>query len=94
MAPVEKKIVPTPKPTVKNSKYRVAKRPTRGFHRFKNGMLNVTPKGGERALEGFIYYVNRASSLTHYKGQAKPELSPPALAYRASATDLGVRTLL
>jgi hypothetical protein len=29
---------------------RVVKRPTRGYHRFKNGILNVTPKGVEKAL--------------------------------------------
>lgn len=50
MAPVVKKIVSTPKPAVKNSKYRVGKRPARGFHRFRNGMLNVNPKGGEKEL--------------------------------------------
>ncbi|KAH3914438.1 hypothetical protein HBH56_089250 [Parastagonospora nodorum] len=28
----------------------VVKRPARGFHKFKNGMLNVRPKGDEKAL--------------------------------------------
>jgi hypothetical protein len=26
------------------------KRPARGYHRFKNGVLNVAPKGGEKEL--------------------------------------------
>jgi hypothetical protein len=34
----------------KNEHRRVVKRPARGYHRFKNGMLNVTPKGGKKAL--------------------------------------------
>jgi hypothetical protein len=29
---------------------RAVKRPVRGYHRFKNGTLNVTPKGGEKEL--------------------------------------------
>ncbi|KAH4611373.1 hypothetical protein HBI25_120040 [Parastagonospora nodorum] len=29
---------------------RVVKRPARGFHRFRNGIMNVTPKGGEKEL--------------------------------------------
>jgi hypothetical protein len=35
---------------MKQSDSRVVKRPARGYHRFKNGMLNVTPKGGEKEL--------------------------------------------
>jgi hypothetical protein len=38
------------KPTTKNSEDRVVKRPARGFHRFRNGILNVTPKGDEKEL--------------------------------------------
>jgi hypothetical protein len=34
----------------KESNDKVVKRPARGFHRFKNGMLNVTPKGQEKDL--------------------------------------------
>lgn len=29
---------------------RVVKRPARGFHRFRNGIMNVMPKGGEKEL--------------------------------------------
>jgi hypothetical protein len=36
--------------TRKKSEDRVSKRPARGYHRFKNGMLNVTPKGGEKTM--------------------------------------------
>ncbi|CAE7002197.1 hypothetical protein P3342_001556 [Pyrenophora teres f. teres] len=31
-------------------KDKVVKRPARGYHKFKNGLLNVTPKGGEKEL--------------------------------------------
>ncbi|KAF2132696.1 hypothetical protein P153DRAFT_354172 [Dothidotthia symphoricarpi CBS 119687] len=34
----------------KKTENRVVKRPARGYHKFKNGMLNVTPKGGEKEL--------------------------------------------
>ncbi|KAF1912419.1 hypothetical protein BDU57DRAFT_551268 [Ampelomyces quisqualis] len=34
----------------KKNKDKVAKRPARGYHRFKNGMLNVAPKGQEKGL--------------------------------------------
>jgi hypothetical protein len=37
-------------PTVKKSNDRVIKRPARGFHRFRDGTLNMTPKGGEKEL--------------------------------------------
>jgi len=37
-------------PAAKKSDDRVAKRPARGYHTFKNGMLNVTPKGDEEEL--------------------------------------------
>jgi hypothetical protein len=29
---------------------RVVKRPARGYHRFRNGILNVVPKGGEKKV--------------------------------------------
>ncbi|KAJ4992160.1 hypothetical protein SVAN01_02481 [Stagonosporopsis vannaccii] len=29
---------------------KVVKRPARGYHKYKNGLLNVTPKGGEVVL--------------------------------------------
>jgi hypothetical protein len=35
---------------VKKSEDKVVKRPARGFHKFRNGMLNVTPKGAEKEL--------------------------------------------
>ncbi|KAH4935010.1 hypothetical protein HBI79_080090 [Parastagonospora nodorum] len=38
-------------PNVKKSNDRVIKRPARGFHRFRDGMLNMAPKsGGEKEL--------------------------------------------
>jgi hypothetical protein len=52
MAPAKKQAHQKPK-AAKQSNDCVAKRPARGFHRFKNGMLNVTPKGGERELQDF-----------------------------------------
>ncbi|KAF2831381.1 hypothetical protein CC86DRAFT_138684 [Ophiobolus disseminans] len=39
------------KPTIKQSGDSVVKRkPARGFHRFRSGILNVTPKGAEKEL--------------------------------------------
>lgn len=38
------------KPATKKSGDRIGKRPTRGYHTFKNGMLNVTPKGNEKDM--------------------------------------------
>jgi hypothetical protein len=38
----------TKKPSFKDTNVRVSKRPAHGFHRFRSGMLNVTPKGGEK----------------------------------------------
>jgi hypothetical protein len=35
------------KPANETNKF---KRPARGYHKFKNGFLNVTPKGGEIEL--------------------------------------------
>ncbi|KAF1944057.1 hypothetical protein EJ02DRAFT_432624 [Clathrospora elynae] len=37
-------------PTLKKSADKVVKRPARGFHKFRNGLLNVTPKGGEKVI--------------------------------------------
>jgi hypothetical protein len=34
----------------KKSEDKVVKRPARGYHKFRNGLLNVTPKGGEKEL--------------------------------------------
>ena len=36
--------------TVKKSEDKIVKRPARGYHKFRNGVLNVTPKGGEKEL--------------------------------------------
>jgi len=36
------------KAAAKKSNDRVIKRPARGYHTFKNGMLNVKPKGAEK----------------------------------------------
>jgi hypothetical protein len=38
------------KPAAAKSTTRVDKRPPRGYHTFKNGMLNVAPKGDEQEL--------------------------------------------
>ncbi|KAI4684956.1 uncharacterized protein J4E88_004398 [Alternaria novae-zelandiae] len=37
-------------PAIKKSADKVIKRPARGYHKFRNGLLNVTPKGGEKDL--------------------------------------------
>jgi hypothetical protein len=37
-------------PAAKKSHHRVVKRPARGYHKFKNGILNVAPKGSEKEL--------------------------------------------
>jgi hypothetical protein len=51
MAASKKPATPgTKKPSIKDTNARVSKRPARGFHRFRSGMLNVTPKGGEKEL--------------------------------------------
>jgi hypothetical protein len=51
MAPVKKEMATATekKPEVKKSDDKV-KRPTRGFHRFRSGMLNVAPKKVEKEL--------------------------------------------
>ncbi|KAF7671513.1 hypothetical protein GT037_010325 [Alternaria burnsii] len=36
--------------TVKKSEDKVIKRPARGYHKFRNGLLNVAPKGDEKEL--------------------------------------------
>ncbi|KAF1840524.1 uncharacterized protein K460DRAFT_411107 [Cucurbitaria berberidis CBS 394.84] len=43
-----KKVATTSTTTKRADK--VVKRPARGYHKFRNGMLNVTPKGGEKEL--------------------------------------------
>jgi hypothetical protein len=50
MAQTKKKAAQTPKKELKKSEDRVVKRPARGFHRFRSGLINVTPKGGEKEL--------------------------------------------
>lgn len=45
------------KSPAKRNNNRVVKRPARGYHTFKNGMLNVTPKGNENEM-----YVSTATS--------------------------------
>jgi hypothetical protein len=37
-------------PAIKKNKGGAVERPARGYHKFKNGMLNVTPKGSETEL--------------------------------------------
>jgi hypothetical protein len=50
MAPRKTAAAARKAPAVKNSEDKVVKRPARGFHKFRNGMLNVTPKGAEKQL--------------------------------------------
>jgi hypothetical protein len=51
MAATRRKAATTSKKgSSKTSNGAVVKRPARGFHRFRNGILNVTPKGGEMEL--------------------------------------------
>jgi hypothetical protein len=38
------------KKAAKKDEDRVVKRPARGYHRFRNGIINVTPKGEEKEL--------------------------------------------
>jgi hypothetical protein len=49
--PKEKSVL-TPKKQIskKNGKLAV-KRPARGYHRFRNGILNVAPKKGEKEMQ-------------------------------------------
>ena len=35
---------------VKKNNDKVVKRPVRGYHKFRNGLLNVMPKGGEKEM--------------------------------------------
>jgi hypothetical protein len=37
-------------PAVKKSEDKVVKQPARGYHKSRNGLLNVTLKGGEKLL--------------------------------------------
>ena len=36
--------------TIKKSEDKVIKRPARGYHKFRNDLLNVAPKGDEKEL--------------------------------------------
>ncbi|KAI8940334.1 hypothetical protein NX059_004027 [Plenodomus lindquistii] len=49
----------SPKPDKAKKEHKVAKRPSRGYHKFRNGLLNVTPKGSEKD----ITEANRSSPL-------------------------------
>jgi hypothetical protein len=46
----DKKATTTKKATAKKSGDKVVKRPARGYHKFRNGLLNVTPKGSEKEI--------------------------------------------
>ncbi|KAH4935014.1 hypothetical protein HBI79_080140 [Parastagonospora nodorum] len=71
MAATRKKAVTTPKKgSSKTSNDRVVKRPARGFHRFRNGMLNVTPKGGELEL----VEANQDSPLLRLPGELRSRI--------------------
>lgn len=37
-------------PATEKNNNKIAKRPERGYHKFRNGLLNVKLKGGEREL--------------------------------------------
>ncbi|KAF3051539.1 hypothetical protein E8E11_008935 [Didymella keratinophila] len=50
--------------------YRVIKRPARGFHRFRSGILNVVPKGAERS----IVNMNRNSALLRLPTEIRQEI--------------------
>jgi hypothetical protein len=50
MAPIKRKTTVPKKHAIKRGEARVVKRPARGFHRFRSGILNVTPKGNEKEL--------------------------------------------
>ncbi|EUC47672.1 hypothetical protein COCMIDRAFT_77468, partial [Bipolaris oryzae ATCC 44560] len=54
-------------PTDKQSKDKVVKRPARGYHTFRNGMLNVTPKGREKD----IVEANRQSHLLRLPAEVR-----------------------
>ncbi|KAH3989403.1 hypothetical protein HBI25_120030 [Parastagonospora nodorum] len=71
MAATRKKAVTTPKKgSSKTSNDRVVKRPARGFHRFRNGILNVTPKGGELEL----VKTNQDSPLLRLPGELRSRI--------------------
>lgn len=64
MAPTAKMKTADPKPTTASKskgRDRIVKRRARGFHRFRNGMLNVTPKGGEKELYSVLEHYNGSS---------------------------------
>jgi len=64
MAPIVAAATSTPKKQAVNTG-RVVKRPARGFHRFRNGILNVTPKGGEKELYVLILLLLLRLFLAH-----------------------------
>ncbi|CAN9321678.1 unnamed protein product [Alternaria sp. RS040] len=53
--------------TVKKSEDKVIKRPARGYHKFRNGLLNVAPKGDEKELN--IDDIIMASRKLDFKNQ-------------------------
>ncbi|XP_014558460.1 hypothetical protein COCVIDRAFT_36223 [Bipolaris victoriae FI3] len=65
--------------TDKQSKDEVVKRPARGYHTFRNGMLNVTPKGGEKD----IVEANRKSPLLRLPAEVRNMIWEFALGGRA-----------
>lgn len=50
MAPKQSATVSNTPKKVAKVNARVTKRPARGFHKFRSGVLNVAPKGREREL--------------------------------------------
>ncbi|KAH6878871.1 hypothetical protein BKA58DRAFT_466490 [Alternaria rosae] len=49
---------------------KVIKRPARGYHKFRNGLLNVTPKGGEKELAR----QNQNSSLLRLPAEVRNQI--------------------
>ncbi|CAO2656942.1 Nn.00g057450.m01.CDS01 [Neocucurbitaria sp. VM-36] len=56
--------------TAKKSADKVVKRPARGYHKFRNGLLNVTPKGDEKELTKN----NQASPLLRLPPEIRTEI--------------------
>ncbi|KAJ4372398.1 hypothetical protein N0V83_004172 [Neocucurbitaria cava] len=61
--------------TFKTSVDKVVKRPRRGYHKFRNGLLNVTPKGDEKELTES----NRLSPLLRLPAEIRNEIWKYAL---------------
>ncbi|KAL6704740.1 hypothetical protein ACN47E_007661 [Coniothyrium glycines] len=56
--------------TKRDTVQKVIKRPARGYHKFRNGLLNVTPKGGEKEL----VKANRSSPLLRLPAEIRNKI--------------------